>query len=155
MWVGVCFLRTGGGVSCGLSVKRAVLRTDGGVLCELSVKRAVLRIDGEVLCDLSVKRAVLRTGVGFRVCCPCFGRFLWMGVGFWVCRPCFEGLSAAVFLKGGFVCPLGMLMLHKWLFCKCLREMPVLKGLRVLPFGSGDFLVGGSVFFADRWWGSE
>ena len=31
--------------------------------------------------------------------------------------------------------------------------MPVLKGLRVLPFGSGDFLVGGSVFFADRWWG--
>ena len=70
-----------------------------------------------------------------------------------MCRPCFEGLSAAVFLKGGFVCPLGMLMLHKWLFCKCLREMPVLKGLRVLPFGSGDFLVGGSVFFADRWWG--
>ena len=31
--------------------------------------------------------------------------------------------------------------------------MPVLKGLRVLPFGSGDFLVGGSVFLADWWWG--
>ena len=61
--------------------------------------------------------------------------------------------SDIVFLKGVFVCPLGMLMLHKWLFCKCLREMPVLKGLRVLPFGSGDFLVGVSVFLADRWWG--
>ena len=47
-----------------------------------------------------------------------------------------------MFPKGDFVSPLGMLMLHKWLLCKCLREMSVLKGLRILPLGNDGILCG-------------